>query len=47
MNTRLFFTKIDNIYDRAAEINAGKNVEVEVNRYSKKPQRKSKIRRYQ
>ena len=44
MNTRLFFTKIDNIYDRAAEINAGKNVEVEVEVGTPKKPQKEKVK---
>ena len=44
MNTRLFFTKIDNIYDKAAEINAGKNVEVEIEVGTPKKPQKEKVK---
>jgi len=44
MNTRLFFTKIDNIYNKAAEINAGKNIEVEVETGTSKKPTKEKLK---
>jgi len=44
LNTRLFFTKIDDVYSRAAEINAGKNVEVEVESGTPKKPTKEKLK---
>lgn len=44
INTRLFFTKIDDVYSRAAEINAGKNVEVEVETGTPKKPTKEKLK---